>query len=86
MCICCRVVLVIFKVVYCQLAAAGAHCDYCLYVGAGPNNATLIPALENAAVALKMYLNETFTTLRLDSMSVWMQVLEFLAYWFVYRH
>ncbi|XP_062508879.1 CAD protein-like isoform X2 [Corticium candelabrum] len=59
-----------------KLAAAGAHCDYCLYVGAGPNNATLIPALENAAVALKMYLNETFTTLRLDSMSVWMQHLE----------
>lgn len=59
---------------YHQLAAARAHCDYCLYVGAGPSNAGLLPALGASAVGLKMYLNKTYTSLTLDNMSVWMEV------------
>ncbi|KAK7468185.1 hypothetical protein BaRGS_00036598, partial [Batillaria attramentaria] len=39
-------------------------------------NFTLLPTLAPQAVALKMYLNETFTTLRLDDVSVWMKHFE----------
>ena len=31
-------------------------------------------SLSSEAIAMKMYLNETFTSLRLDSMEVWMKV------------
>jgi carbamoyl-phosphate synthase/aspartate carbamoyltransferase/dihydroorotase len=60
-----------------KLAASGARCDYGLYVGAGPNNASLLPTVAGA-VGLKMYLNKTFTSLRLDNMSIWM---EHLRHW-----
>ena len=52
----------------------GAHCDYGLFVGAAVDNAQILPDLSKQALALKMYLNETFTSLRLDSMETWMEV------------
>jgi len=52
----------------------GAHCDYAIFVGAAVDNARLLPDLSKQAFALKMYLNETFTSLRLDSMETWMEV------------
>jgi carbamoyl-phosphate synthase/aspartate carbamoyltransferase/dihydroorotase len=50
-----------------------AHCDFGLYVGAGPDNAETLPLLSNEVIAMKMYLNKTFTSLRLDKMEVWME-------------
>jgi len=57
-----------------QCAMDGAYCDYGLFVGAAVDNAELLPNLCKQALALKMYLNETFTSLRLDSMETWMEV------------
>ncbi|XP_076462198.1 multifunctional protein CAD-like isoform X2 [Babylonia areolata] len=59
-----------------KCARQGAHCDYGLYLGASSTNFTGLPALASQAVALKMYLNETFTTLKLDDISVWMKHFE----------
>lgn len=52
----------------------GARCDYGLYVGASADNYSTIKELAHMSAGLKMYLNETFTTLRLDEMSTWMKV------------
>ncbi|XP_077991291.1 multifunctional protein CAD-like isoform X2 [Glandiceps talaboti] len=60
-----------------KLAKLGARCDYGLYVGAGPDNAESLPKIGPAAAGLKMYLNETFTSLRLDDMSTWMKHFEY---------
>jgi len=49
-----------------------ARCDYGQYVGAGPDNATILPALASKAAGLKMYLDSTFGELRLDDMTLWM--------------
>ena len=57
-----------------QCAMEGAYCDYGLFVGAAVDNAESLPELSKQALALKMYLNETFTSLRLDSMETWMEV------------
>ncbi|KFB52100.1 AGAP000300-PA-like protein [Anopheles sinensis] len=54
-----------------ELAAKGARCDYALYVGASSGNYGNVHELASQAAALKMYLNETFTTLRLNGMLVW---------------
>ena len=43
-------------------------------MGASSTNASEIAPLANEACALKMYLNETYTTLRMDSMSDWVKV------------
>jgi len=43
-------------------------------VGASTDNYATLPTIGTAAAALKMYLNETFTTLKLDDVSVWMKV------------
>ncbi|KAK2562270.1 CAD protein [Acropora cervicornis] len=59
-----------------KLASAGARCDYGLYVGASSENYSTVKDLAHLAAGLKMYLNETFTTLRLDEMSTWMKHLE----------
>ncbi|XP_065831143.1 multifunctional protein CAD-like isoform X2 [Oscarella lobularis] len=56
-----------------KAASAGARCDFALYVGASVDNATILPDIGDRAFALKMYLNETFTSLRLDSTEVWME-------------
>ena len=60
-----------------QLASAGARCDYGLYVGASADNYSTVKDLAHLSAGLKMYLNETFTTLRLDEMSTWMKVRRF---------
>ena len=65
--------MLIFCFVF-QFAAAGARCDYGLYVGASADNYSTVKDLAHQAAGLKMYLNETFTTLRLDDMSTWMKV------------
>lgn len=57
-----------------QLASAGARCDYGLYLGASVDNYSTVKDLAHLSAGLKMYLNETFTTLRLDDMSTWMKV------------
>jgi len=49
-----------------------AHCDYGQYVGAGPDNANILPTLADKAAGLKMYLDSTFGELRLDDMTLWM--------------
>ena len=49
-----------------------ARCDYGQYVGAGPDNTNVLPALADKAAGLKMYLDSTFGELRLDDMTLWM--------------
>lgn len=57
-----------------EAAAKGACCDYALYAGATTTNAVSIAALSRRTAGLKMYLNETYTTLRLDDMRDWIPV------------
>lgn len=57
-----------------QLAEAGARCDFALFLGASLDNAGTLGPLAGAAAGLKMYLNDTFSTLRMDDMSLWMEV------------
>ncbi|XP_014236077.1 CAD protein [Trichogramma pretiosum] len=54
-----------------ERAKIGARCDYALYVGASSDNYTHISEMAPSAAGLKMYLNETFTTLRLNDLTVW---------------
>ncbi|XP_049813698.1 CAD protein [Schistocerca nitens] len=56
-----------------ELASAGARCDYGLFIGASSDNYSLIPELAPSAAGLKMYLNETYTTLTLKDLSVWIK-------------
>jgi len=53
-------------------AKSKAHCDYGQFVGAGPDNADILPNLADKAAGLKMYLDSTFGELRLDDMTLWM--------------
>jgi carbamoyl-phosphate synthase/aspartate carbamoyltransferase/dihydroorotase len=54
-------------------AAQGkARCDYAQFLGAGPDNADILPALASKAAGLKMYLDSTFGELRLNDMTLWM--------------
>lgn len=57
-----------------QLAEAGARCDYALFLGASSENAGTLGAVAASAAGLKLYLNETFSELRLDSVTQWMEV------------
>lgn len=57
-----------------QLAKVGCRCDYALYVGAVSDNATILPSIASAAAGLKMYLNDTYSTLKMDNVSLWMEV------------
>ena len=49
-----------------------AHCDYAQFLGAGPDNAEIVPSLAHKAAGLKMYLDSTFGELRLNDMTLWM--------------
>jgi dihydroorotase-like cyclic amidohydrolase len=49
-----------------------ARCDYAQFVGAGPDNADILPDLASKAAGMKMYLDSTFGELRLDDMTLWM--------------
>ena len=55
-----------------EAAKGKARCDYAQFVGAGPDNAEIVPALATRAAGLKMYLDSTFGELRLDDMTLWM--------------
>ena len=59
-----------------QIARDGAVCDYALFVGASLTNAGVVGELAPQAAALKMYLCDTFTTLRLDDTTVWLKHLQ----------
>lgn len=50
-----------------------ARCDYAQFLGAGPDNVDILPALAHKAAGLKMYLDQTYGPLRLDDMTLWMQ-------------
>ncbi|XP_037937709.1 CAD protein [Teleopsis dalmanni] len=54
-----------------ELAKKGARCDYALYVGASDTNWQNINELAAQAAGLKMYLNDTFSTLKMTDMTVW---------------
>ncbi|XP_041977068.1 CAD protein isoform X1 [Aricia agestis] len=58
------------------LARVSARCDYALFVGASSNNYDTAAELAPQAAALKMYLNQTFTTLTLDDMTIWQRHLQ----------
>lgn len=58
------------------LARVSARCDYALFVGASSSNCDTAAEIAPQAAALKMYLNETFTTLKLDDMTVWQKHLQ----------
>jgi len=51
-------------------ARAGARCDYGLFLGATAANLGLPPDLQGRAAGLKVYVNETFGPLRLESLPV----------------
>ena len=55
-----------------EAAQQKARCDYAQFVGAGPDNADVLPDLAPKAAGLKMYLDSTFGELRLDDMTLWM--------------
>lgn len=54
-----------------DIAKLKARCDYGIYVGASSTNYDVIKELAGEAAALKMYLNQTFSTLQLDDMLIW---------------
>ncbi|KZC10488.1 CAD protein [Dufourea novaeangliae] len=56
-----------------ERASSNARCDYALFVGASSENYSVTPELAPLAAGLKMYLNETFTTLRLKDLTVWIK-------------
>lgn len=57
-----------------QLAEAGARCDFALFLGASSDNAGTLGPVAASAAGLKLYLNETFSELQLDSVAQWMEV------------
>lgn len=59
-----------------KLATAGARCDFALYLGASHDNADVLPLISNSAAGLKMYLNDTYSTLKMDNVSLWMEHFE----------
>lgn len=54
-----------------ELARVSARCDYAVYMGASSDNFGKITELAPHAAALKMYLNDTFSNLKLNDMTVW---------------
>ncbi|NWX42508.1 PYR1 protein, partial [Steatornis caripensis] len=59
-----------------KLAEASARCDFALFLGASSENAGSLGPLAGAAAGLKMYLNDTFSSLRMDDVSLWMEHFE----------
>lgn len=52
-------------------AATSARCDYAQFLGAGPDNVETAPALAGRTAGLKLYLDQTYGPLRLDTLSLW---------------
>ncbi|KAI7808032.1 carbamoyl-phosphate synthetase 2, partial [Triplophysa rosa] len=59
-----------------KLAMAGCRCDYALYVGASSDNATILPSIASSTAGLKMYLNDTYSTLKMDNARHWLEHFE----------
>uniref|UniRef100_A0A665WHW1 Multifunctional protein CAD n=1 Tax=Echeneis naucrates TaxID=173247 RepID=A0A665WHW1_ECHNA len=59
-----------------KLAKMGCRCDYALYLGAASDNAAVLPSIASQAAGLKMYLNDTYSTLKMDNVSLWMEHFE----------
>ncbi|VDN19462.1 unnamed protein product [Cylicostephanus goldi] len=59
-----------------KLAAKQAVVDYALYVGATPRNARVAADMAGMVAGLKMFLNQTFSTLQMDSVSDWVKHFE----------
>ncbi|EHH55450.1 hypothetical protein EGM_04662, partial [Macaca fascicularis] len=59
-----------------KLAEASARCDFALFLGASSENAGMLGTVAGSAAGLKLYLNETFSELRLDSVVQWMEHFE----------
>ncbi|VDM61201.1 unnamed protein product [Angiostrongylus costaricensis] len=59
-----------------KLASEQAVVDYALYLGATPQNARVAAELAPVTAGLKMYLNETFSTLQMDSVADWVKHFE----------
>jgi carbamoyl-phosphate synthase / aspartate carbamoyltransferase / dihydroorotase len=55
-----------------EAAHLKARCDYAQFLGAGPDNLTHLHALGHQTAGLKLYLDQTYGPLRLDSMVLWM--------------
>lgn len=53
------------------LAKKGARCDYAIYAGAAEDNYLSISELASEVAGLKMYLNDTYTTLKMNDLSIW---------------
>uniref|UniRef100_A0A915E5S5 aspartate carbamoyltransferase n=1 Tax=Ditylenchus dipsaci TaxID=166011 RepID=A0A915E5S5_9BILA len=56
-----------------KIASKNALCDYGLYMGATPENMKTSKALAEKCAGLKMYLNETFSALKLPSIMDWIE-------------
>ncbi|KAK4287817.1 hypothetical protein Pmani_039122 [Petrolisthes manimaculis] len=55
-----------------ECASRGARCDYGLYMGGTDTNYTTDSEdLTQRVAALKLYLNDTYTTLKMDDSTVW---------------
>ncbi len=61
-----------------EAARGKARVDYAQYLGAGPDNAASAPLLAGRSAGLKMYLDQTYGSLRLDDMRLWM---DHFAHW-----
>ncbi|XP_073671315.1 multifunctional protein CAD-like isoform X2 [Paramisgurnus dabryanus] len=59
-----------------KLAMVGCRCDYALFVGASTDNATILPSIASSTAGLKMYLNDTYSTLKMDNVRFWMEHFE----------
>jgi carbamoyl-phosphate synthase/aspartate carbamoyltransferase/dihydroorotase len=55
-----------------KLAEEKAVCDYAVFLGASATNARIISSIAMESAGLKMYLNQTYGTLRLENMILWM--------------
>jgi dihydroorotase-like cyclic amidohydrolase len=55
-----------------QKAQRAIYCDVGLFAGASPDQLDRLPALASSAIALKIYLNETFGPLRVEKLSTLM--------------
>ncbi len=58
------------------LAEKKAHCDFAQYLGATPDNAKTACKLAHKSAGLKLYLDQTYGPLRLDSMALWQSHLQ----------
>ncbi|XP_068154549.1 multifunctional protein r [Drosophila tropicalis] len=61
-----------------ELARLGSRCDYALYLGASDANWSHAHELATQACGLKMYLNNTFGTLKLSDIGAWQR---HLSHW-----